>query len=59
MNNILFLGYSENKIIDFLNKENRVVVHTEKVDEQFIKGFDYIVSYGYNHLFKKHIIDLG
>tara|TARA_Y100000389_G_C17342696_1_gene454204 strand:+ start:405 stop:971 length:567 start_codon:yes stop_codon:yes gene_type:complete len=57
MSNILFLGYSENKIIDFLNKENRIVVHNQKVDEKFIREFDYIISYGYNHLFKKNIID--
>lgn len=57
VHNILFLGYSKNKIIDFLQKKNKVVVHNEKVDEEFIKRFDYIVSYGYNHLLNKNIIE--
>ena len=42
--NILFLGYKENQIIDFLSKENDVVVWDEKVNSDFVSQFDYIIS---------------
>ena len=55
--NILFLGDEENHIIDFLKKENDVVVWDTKVNSEFISQFDYIISYGYTHIIKKDIID--
>ena len=57
LNKILFLGYTENQIVNFLRRENQVVVFNDKVDINIIKEFDYIVSYGYNYIFKKYIID--
>jgi len=54
---ILFLGYSENKIIDFLSKENDVVVWDAKVNSEFVSQFDYVISYGYTHILKEDIIN--
>jgi methionyl-tRNA formyltransferase len=55
--NILFIGYKENQLIDFLKKENFVVVTADKVNVDFVKQFDYVISYGYLHIIKKDVID--
>ena len=54
---ILFLGYKENQIIDFLNENNDVVVWNDRVDSEFVSQFDFVISYGYLHIFKKDVID--
>lgn len=55
--NILFLGYHENPVIDFLKIDNFVVTCNDKVSPEFVKSFDYVVSYGYTHILKKNVID--
>tara|TARA_Y100001973_G_C5208104_1_gene343176 strand:+ start:9547 stop:10284 length:738 start_codon:yes stop_codon:yes gene_type:complete len=55
--NILFLGYEENQIIDFLRQKNDVVICTDKVDIDFVKKFDYVISYGYLHIIKRDVIE--
>lgn len=55
--NILFLGYEENRIIDFLRNNNDVTVRQDKVDAKFVSYFDYVISYGYLHILKKDTID--
>ena len=54
---ILFLGYDDNKIIDFLKLANDVLVHTDKIDSKFISEFDYVISYGYRYIISKEVID--
>ena len=54
--NILFLGYEENQIINFLNQHNDVVVWSDKVNTEFVSQFDYVVSYGYLHILKNDVI---
>ena len=55
--NILFLGYENNSIIDFLKNKNSVTMYTEKIDVDYIKKFDFVISYGYRHIIKKNVID--
>jgi methionyl-tRNA formyltransferase len=55
---ILFLGYDENQtqLIQALVKKNCLVDHTnEKIDD--ICGYDFVVSYGYQHILKKRVIE--
>ena len=58
---ILFLGYPESPLIDFLKREGHDVKVTEdKIDAEFVKEnqFDFIISYGYRHLIKEDVLDL-
>tara|TARA_Y100001963_G_scaffold9243_1_gene11890 strand:- start:3034 stop:3585 length:552 start_codon:yes stop_codon:yes gene_type:complete len=57
--NILFLGYEENQIVDFLKEKNDVVVWDAKVNPEFVSQFDYVISYGYTHIIKKDVIDVS
>ena len=41
---ILFLGYKENQIIDFLNENNDVVVWNDRVDSEFVSQFDFVIK---------------
>ena len=55
---ILFLGYNQTqtKLIDVLIANNCAVDHTEdRID--IIKGYDYVISYGYKHILKQNMIE--
>ena len=54
---ILFLGNENNSIIDFLKDEYSVTLCTEKIDVDYVKKFDFVISYGYRHIIKKNVID--
>jgi pseudaminic acid synthase len=57
---ILFLGYIDNKIIDFLkSRGDNVLIKEEKLNLKEIQEInpDYIISYGYRHIIKKDIIE--
>lgn len=55
---ILFLGYKHNRIIEFLKITlNDVVVCSDKVNSEFVKQFDYVISYGYLHIIKQDVIE--
>ena len=54
---ILFLGFDEKRtsIINFLINSKFNVDHTDqKVDE--IKGYDFVVTFGYRHILKSNVI---
>lgn len=55
---ILFLGYnqSQTKLIDALVANNCIVDHAEEKLEA-IKGYDFVVSYGYRHILKQNVIN--
>lgn len=56
--NFLFLSETYNdKIYFFLSKRGNVVWKKEKLPAEFFKSFDWIVSYGYRHLFKSDVIN--
>ncbi len=54
---ILFLGYEQNKIIDFLKKNNEVVITSKKINSHYVSNFDFIISYGYSHILSEEIIN--
>jgi len=55
---ILFLGHTQaqTKLIDALVANNCIVDHIEDKTEA-IKGYDYVISYGYRHILKQNVID--
>jgi methionyl-tRNA formyltransferase len=54
----LYLGV-ESKLIDFLKNYGQVEVFKEKnLDKNFVKKFDWIISYGYRFLIKKEILKI-
>ena len=55
---ILFLGHTQaqTKLIDALVANNCIVDHIEDKTEA-IKGYDYLISYGYRHILKQNVID--
>ena len=56
---ILFLGESDNSLLDYLREIGENVVSTaDKIDVEFAKNFDFIISYGYRHIIRQPIIDL-
>ncbi len=59
--NILFLGYTDSPLIEFLKKDgNNVIAVKEKISPEFIKKhqIDFIISYGYRHILKEDILNL-
>ncbi len=58
---VLFLGYSNSPLIDFLrNQGEDVIIYDEKIGSDFIleNKIEFIVSYGYRHLIRKEILDV-
>lgn len=56
--NILYLGVENKKIIDFLEKDNKVIVYKEKIfNNDILDDVDYIVSYGYRFIISEEIVD--
>lgn len=55
---ILYLGPNRQHMITFLESFSDEVIQTEeKISKDFVKDFDFIVSYGYRHIIGKDIID--
>ena len=57
---ILFLGYTDSPLIDYLRADNNdVAVHDEKLSRGDIAAItpEVIVSYGYRHIIKKDVLD--
>ncbi|PPB57933.1 formyl transferase [Campylobacter hyointestinalis subsp. hyointestinalis] len=58
---ILFLGYEECLILDFLFDSGYYVVQTsDKINKEFISNhkFDFLISYGYRYIIDKEVINL-
>lgn len=58
---ILFLGYSNSPLINFIkNNGDEVIVSEEKINVSFIKEnkIDFVVSYGYRHLIKRDVLEI-
>jgi len=52
-------GYNNsNKLIDFLTNTENVTVFYKKLTIEFVKEFEFIISYRYRYIIKKNIIDL-
>ncbi len=61
--NILFLGNTDNPLINWLRRQGEIVqVKSDKInfkqDENWLKDFDFAVSYGYRHMIRKNVIDI-
>jgi len=56
---ILFCGYSENSIIEYLKHENEIIITSEKLNlETIIKEqFDFLISYGYRYIIRENILN--
>ncbi|ANE35179.1 formyltransferase domain-containing protein [Campylobacter iguaniorum] len=58
---ILFLGYDECKILDFLSNNGYFIAQTQdKIDSKLIVDykFDFLISYGYRYIIKENILSL-
>ena len=57
---ILFLGYLDSPIIDFLKKDNQVIVYDKKITPSFMldNEIEFVVSYGYSHIIKQNVLDI-
>lgn len=53
---ILFLGYKNCRLKDFLSKKYDVVQTQNKINLEDCKDVDYIISFGYKHIIKEDII---
>jgi methionyl-tRNA formyltransferase len=56
---ILFLGYKDCRLVDFLKIHNEVVVVQDRLSLKEIQKIDpsLIISYGYTHIIKKDVIN--
>ena len=57
-NKILFLGYKNCKLHNFLSSKYTVVQTENKITFDDYRDVDYIISFGFKNIIKKHIIDL-
>ena len=57
MKYLILSEHRKKKIEDFLNKTGSVTWVSDKVSEEDVKNFDWIVSYGYRHILSKSIIE--
>ena len=55
---ILFLGYKDCKLHNFLKTKYPTLQTENKLVFDYAKHFDYIISFGYKHIIDKQIIDL-
>ena len=46
-----------NKIISFLKEKGEVVWTNNKITQDDVQDFDWIVSYGYRHIIKKNVLN--
>lgn len=56
---ILYLGYTDCKLLHFLSRDNDVVVFNDKITLDYCQSsnFEIIISYGYRYIIPKIIID--
>jgi len=54
--NILFLGYKNCKLFNFLNSLYDVTHTEEKINIDDCEDFDWVISFGYRHILKKDFI---
>lgn len=55
---ILYLGYPENLVYDFLKTKGEVTSIQEKLSNNInIKEFDWVISYGYSYIIEQNIIN--
>ncbi len=54
--NILFLGYKDCKLFDFLNGLYNVTHTEEKIRTESCEDFDWVISFGYRHILKSDFI---
>lgn len=54
--NILFLGYKDCKLKDFLSKRYNISQTQDKISLDDCNNVDYIISFGYKHIIKEDII---
>jgi pseudaminic acid synthase len=56
---VLFLGETDNPLVEYLKSigEN-VTVTNNKINVDFVKNFDFIISYGYRHIIRPEVIYL-
>ena len=57
---ILFLGYTQNSLIDFLSQNCDVFATDERINPTFCKKqkFDFLISYGYRFILKNDVLSL-
>ena len=57
---ILFLGYKQTSLIDFLSKNCELIISDESINASFCKeqNFDFLISYGYKFILKNDILSL-
>ena len=57
--NILFLGNDDNILLSELKKIEKNIVNTnKKITPDFVKNFDFVVSFGYRYIVKKSVLDI-
>ena len=56
--NILFLGYKNCKLFNFLNSLYDVTHTEEKINIDDCEDFDWVISFGYRHILKKDFISV-
>ena len=59
---ILFLGYNntQTSLINFLEDKNYNVEHySDKIDLNYCQDFDFIISFGYQHIINKKSLTIG
>src|SRR6056300_461455 len=54
--NILFLGYKNCKLFNFLNNLYNVTHTEEKIKTEALEDFDWVISFGYKHILKSDFI---
>ena len=54
---ILFLGYQDCRLLEFLSSQYEVTQSMEKISLKFIQKFDKVISFGYTHIIKPDIIN--
>lgn len=55
---ILFLGYDDCLVLDYLRQRATVYQTSEKIDAELASNYDYLVSYGYRHILKRDVLSL-
>jgi methionyl-tRNA formyltransferase len=58
---VLFLGYADSPLIEFLGNHGEEVVQADaKITYEFVKAenFDFLISYGYRHIIMKRVLSL-
>ena len=53
---ILFLGYIECRILDYLRERYDVFQTSKRIKNKFVDDFDYVVSFGYRYILPKEVL---